>query len=76
MGWIDTVSGDILTASTKVGALRIWNASNPSPKDMIKVSPHGIICMKAYNGHKGIYMLQCKNGEVLLFNVRKRKLLY
>ena len=28
VGWVDNVSGDMITSSGKVGALRLWNASN------------------------------------------------
>ena len=45
MGWVDNISGDIITSTVKVGALRLWNASNENPKDMIKVGPHGITCI-------------------------------
>lgn len=41
--WMDNVSGDFITTSTKVGAIRIWNAAQAQPKEMIKVSRHGII---------------------------------
>lgn len=41
--WVDTMSGDIITSTIKVGALRLWNAAHPSPKDMLKVGPHGIL---------------------------------
>jgi WD40 repeat protein len=40
--WLDNISGDFLTCSKKVGALRIWNASSPTPKRIIKVSNFGI----------------------------------
>jgi hypothetical protein len=30
--WIDNISGDFVTSSRKTGALRIWNAANPTPK--------------------------------------------
>lgn len=39
MAWIDNVSGDIVTSSSKVGALKIWNAAHETNKDMIKVGP-------------------------------------
>ena len=41
--WLDNVSGDFITSSAKVGALRVFNAAQPTPKDMIKVSRHGIV---------------------------------
>ena len=45
--WMDNISGDFLTSSTKVGAVKIWNASQSQPKEMIKVSKHGIISVVA-----------------------------
>jgi len=40
--WVDNVSGDFITSSARVGAIKIWNASQPQHKEMIKVSRHGI----------------------------------
>jgi len=37
--WVDNVSGDFVTSTSKVGALRLWNAAHSKPKDMIKVGP-------------------------------------
>lgn len=51
IGWLDRVSGDIVTSSNKLGALRLWNASKDAPKQMIKVTPHGIVCIKPFFGH-------------------------
>lgn len=48
--WIDNISGDFITASSKVGALRLWNAAHDSPKDMIKVGPHGILMIESMKG--------------------------
>jgi len=42
LSWIDNISGDFVTSTNKVGALKVWNAANETPKDMIKVGPHGI----------------------------------
>jgi hypothetical protein len=50
LAWVDNVSGDFITSSSKVGALRIWNAAHDSPKDMIKVSPHGITLIEPMRG--------------------------
>jgi WD40 repeat protein len=45
IAWMDNISGDIVTSSSKVGALKVWNAANEAPKDMIKIGPHGITSM-------------------------------
>lgn len=39
VSWLDTMSGDFLTATTKVGALRLWNAAHETSKDMLKIGP-------------------------------------
>ena len=41
--WLDNVSGDFATSSAKMGTLRVWNAANPKPKDIIKVNQFGIL---------------------------------
>jgi WD40 repeat protein len=48
--WVDNISGDIITSTNKVGALRLWSASNENPKDMIKVGPHGISTIHPIKG--------------------------
>lgn len=42
IAWMDNISGDFISSTSKVGALRVWNAAHDNPKDMIKVGPHGI----------------------------------
>jgi hypothetical protein len=44
--WLDNISGDFITSSSKVGALRVWNAAHDSPKEMIKVGPHGLVTVE------------------------------
>lgn len=76
MAWVDNVSGDIVTSSTKVGALKIWNAAHESNKDMIKVGPHGIHHIEPVRGQMSTFLLHLKNGECAIFNVRKKKLIF
>lgn len=35
--WKDDKSGDFISASKKLGALRIWNVASKEPKALIKV---------------------------------------
>ena len=57
MAWIDNISGDIITSSPKVGALKVWNAANETPKDMIKVAPHGIFLIVPVKAKPGLFLL-------------------
>ena len=62
LAWVDNVSGDIVTSTNKVGALRLWNAANESAKDMLKVAPHGITQIIPIKAKPGLFLLQLKNG--------------
>ena len=55
--WVDTMSGDMITSTTKVGALKLWNAAHESPKDMLKVGPHGILTITPSQSNQGRFFL-------------------
>jgi hypothetical protein len=44
---MDSVSGDFISSSTKLGAIKIWNAAQTQAKEIIKISRHGIISVVA-----------------------------
>ena len=72
--WIDTISGDFLVASPKVGALRIYNAAIPVCKEIIKVSRHGIYDVQRMTNE--VYLLKLKNGQIMQFNIKTKKELF
>jgi hypothetical protein len=74
MCWVDNVSGDFVTSSTRVGALKIWNAAQAQPKEMIKVSRHGISSIVACQ--RNHFLLRLINGQIVFFNTKSRKTLY
>jgi len=70
--WLDNISGDFLTCSKKVGALRIWNASSPTPKRIIKVSNFGICSViPSFENH---FLLQLVSGDVLSYDLKGEKI--
>jgi len=66
--WIDNISGDFLTSSKKTGALRIWNAANPQPRQIIKVSNHGILTVRPIR--KNHFMLQLNSGAICIYDLK------
>ena len=72
--WIDSVSGDFLVASPTAGVLRLFNAAQPTSKEVIKVSRHGILDIKRMSDE--VYLLKLKNGQITQFNIRTRKALF
>jgi hypothetical protein len=57
IAWLDSISGDLITSTSKVGALKVWNAANIESKDMIKVGPQGIKTIVPLIGHSGVFLL-------------------
>jgi hypothetical protein len=74
--WVDGLSGDFVTASTKAGTLKMWNAASKETKEIIKVVPQGIVTMVRLPGSEAVVLAQLKNGQVVLYNIRKKKLLF
>jgi hypothetical protein len=70
--WLDNISGDFLTCSKKVGALRIWNASSPTPKRIIKVSNFGIC--NVISTLPNNFLLQLVSGDVLCYDLKAEKI--
>ena len=61
--WIDSISGDFLVASPRVGVLRVYNASKPACKEIIKVSRHGIHDLVKMTNE--VYLVKLKNGQIM-----------
>lgn len=61
--WIDSISGDFLVSSPNTGALKIYNAANPTCKEIIKVSRHAILDMRKMTDQ--VYLLKLANGQVM-----------
>ena len=72
--WADAISGDFLVASPKDGALRLYNAASPAPKNVIRASRHPICGIVQMN--RDVYFLQLRSGQVCQFDIRSRKNIY
>jgi WD40 repeat protein len=72
--WTDNVSGDFLTSSARVGAVKLWNASQPHPKETLKVSRHGVTSIVACQ--RDHFLMQLTSGQILLFNTKTRKTIH
>jgi WD40 repeat protein len=87
--WINDKSGDFITTSKTVGALRIWNVAQKSPKKMIKIVSSGIsdshispgagrsifpLSIIPIEAHSNLVLIACTNGSIALFNVEKKKI--
>ena len=71
--WREDKSGDIVTASRKVGALRVWNVAQEQPKQVVKVGSHGVHAMKGLKGDSKRMLIAYVNGSVQVFNMAKKR---
>jgi hypothetical protein len=69
IAWREDKSGDLITSSRKVGALRLWNAAQEQPKQIVKVGSHGVHDMKALKNDPKRILIAYVNGAVQVFNV-------
>ena len=74
IAWIDNMSGDFITSTDKVGALRIWNVAQKAPKAMAKVGVTGVNHMLPFKGDASRYLISFKNGAVGVYNIETWKL--
>ena len=76
MSWFYNMSGDFMTCSEKVGAFRIWNASQKTPKSIIKVGATGIRSFESFKDDPNMFVAVFKDGSLGLFNLKKKKVVW
>lgn len=87
--WINDKSGDFITTSKTVGALRIWNVAQKTPKKMVKIVSSGIsdshispgagrsifpLSILPIQEYSNLVLIACTNGSIALFNIEKKKI--
>lgn len=87
--WINNKSGDFITTSKTVGALKIWNVAQKTPKKMIKIVSSGIsdshispgagrsifpLSIVPIQDYANLVLIACTNGSIALFNIEKKKI--
>lgn len=62
--WREDKSGDFITSSRKVGAIRIWNVAHKEPKTITKVGNSGVHYMRKLKGDSKRIIIGFVNGSV------------
>jgi len=76
INWVKDTSGDFITSSPKAGVLKLWNASQKTPKKSIKVGLQGIQTFEGFNNTPNHYIIIFKDGSLGLFNMKKKKVVW
>lgn len=73
IAWKDDKSGDFVTSTRKVGALRYWNVATNEPKQVVKVGSHGIHLLRKLKNDRKRLVIAFTNGAVCVFNTAKKR---
>ena len=72
--WVDSISGDFLVVNNQSGVIRLYNAGQPSCKEIIKVSRHSILDIRRMTND--VYLIKLMNGQITQYNIKTRKTLF
>jgi len=72
LAWAKAQPGNFITATDKVGVLKLWNVSQRSPLWQIKVGATGVTCIKAVPTEPNWFILAFKNSAVGVCDIGNR----
>jgi len=72
LAWARAQPGNFVTATDRVGVLRLWNVSQRAPLAQIKVGPAGVNCIKAIPNYPNWFVLSFKNSAVGVCDIATR----
>lgn len=72
IAWAKAQPGNFLTATDRVGVLRLWNVSQRSPLMQIKVGHTGVLCIKAIPSEPNWFLLSFKNSCIGVCDIASR----
>jgi len=76
LSWMYNMSGDFITTSEKIGALRIWNASQKSSKTVIKTGSLGIQQFECFKSFVNWHAIVFTDGSIAVFDLKKKKTIW
>ena len=74
VSWVDKLSGDFVTASQRVGVVKVWNVALTEAKDTVKVSQLCITSIEQCG--EDLFLFLIDDGSVALYNMKSRKMHY
>lgn len=72
VSWVDKLSGDFVTASHRVGVVKVWNVALTEAKDTVRVSQLCITSIEPCGADSFLFMID--DGSVALYNLKTRKM--
>lgn len=72
LAWAKAQPGNFVTATDKIGVLKIWNVSQRSPLSQVKVGSHGVHCVQAFPSDPNLFLIAFKNSSVGVCDIGTR----
>ncbi|CAE7892179.1 yrhG, partial [Symbiodinium sp. KB8] len=72
LAWAKAQPGNFVSATDRVGLLKLWNVSQRSPMSQIKVGTSGVLCVKAIPSEPNWFVLSFKNSAVGVCDIASR----
>lgn len=72
IAWARAQPGNFVTATEKLGLLKLWNASQRAPLLQIKVGQSGVNCLKAIPGEPNWFVLSFKNSSIGICDIANK----
>jgi len=72
LAWAKAQPGNFVSATDRVGLLKLWNVSQRAPLGQIKVGNTGVLCVKAVPSEPNWFVLSFKNSAVGVCDIANR----
>lgn len=72
LAWAKAQPGNFVSATDRVGLLKLWNVSQRTPLGQIKVGNTGVLCVKAVPSEPNWFVLSFKNSAVGVCDIAAR----
>ncbi len=76
IAWVNDMSGDFVTCTDKVGAIRVWAASQKTHKAVLKVGATGIRSISGFGSRPELFLIGFKDGAMGIYDLKKRRLVW
>lgn len=70
------MSGNFIVCSEKLGAMRVWAASQRTHKAVHKLGATGVSCVKSFPSSPFLFLAGFKDGSLAVYNAGKRRTLW
>ena len=73
VSWLDWTAGNFVTSNVKTGLVKVWNASQKQPLEIMRAAPSGVHAMALGSGCSRA-VCACVDGSISVFDLSKEQM--